>query len=121
MRNRKVETAMRSKHRGKDVYIEPLKVWCISSADYEINASGYDEEAIPVSVQATGIPQLRAFMLRMPAEEKLNTLMSYCRVHLPNLLGSMTMWTVQATIHRRLEAREVVAKPRKVILRLVFV
>lgn len=115
MRNQKVKVAMRSKHSGKEADNETLKIWCVSSVDYHVNARGFDEEMIPVSVQATGIPQLRAFILRMPAEEKLDILRLHCQGHLPELLGSMKMWNVQATIHRRLEAREVVAKPRRVI------
>ncbi|KAL8735687.1 MAG: hypothetical protein Q9181_002750 [Wetmoreana brouardii] len=80
---------------------------------YEINAAGYSDEAIPISVQATGIPQLRAFLLRTPAEERLDILKRYCWGHLPSIISSMWSWSVQSTIHRRLELREVVAKPRK--------
>ena len=116
MRNRKVETAMRLKHRVADTPSEALKVWCVSSTEYNINVDGFDDETIPISVEATGVPQLRAFILRVPAEEKLKILKLYCWSHLESLIASMEMWGVQSTILRRLEAREVVAKPRKVCL-----
>ncbi|KAI4253029.1 MAG: hypothetical protein LQ352_003952 [Teloschistes flavicans] len=81
---------------------------------YEVNAAGYNEEdALPVSVDATGIPQLRSLMLELPAKERLDALKTYCWGHLPSLISSMESWSVQATIARRLELREVVAKPRK--------
>lgn len=114
MRNRKVGKAMQTKHRGTGIAAEPLKVWCVSSLAYSKNANGYDEEDIPISIEATGIPHLRAFMLRIPAEEKLDVLIRHVRGHLSSLISSMESFSVQSTTHRRLELREVVARPRKV-------
>lgn len=117
MRNRKVERAMRNRHQESNSADGPLRVICISSMAYEVNAAGYNEEdALPVSVDATGIPQLRSLMLELPAKERLDALKTYCWGHLPSLISSMESWSVQATIARRLELREVVAKPRKVII-----
>ncbi|KAL8651588.1 MAG: hypothetical protein Q9210_003171 [Variospora velana] len=113
MRNRKVEIAMAARYRGTDAEAQPLKSWFVSSKEYQTNASGFDQEEIPVSIEATGLPQLRAFMLRMPAEHRLDVLKVYCWGHLPSLIGSMEMWSIQSHAHRRIELREVVAKPRK--------
>ncbi|KAL8640970.1 MAG: hypothetical protein Q9228_002174 [Teloschistes exilis] len=113
MRNRKVERAMRDRHQEPNSVDEPLRIVCISSMAYEVNAQGYSEEAIPVSLEATGIPQLRSVILGFPARERFDALQVYCWGHLPSLISSMESWTVQSTIARRLELREVVAKPRK--------
>ncbi|KAI4203912.1 MAG: hypothetical protein LQ350_001534 [Teloschistes chrysophthalmus] len=113
MRNRKVERAMRDKHQETNSVHGPLRIVCVSSMAYEVNALGYSEDAIPVSVEATGIPQLRSVILGLPARERLIALQLYCWGHLKSLVSSMESWTVQSTIARRLELREVVAKPRK--------
>ncbi|KAL8829118.1 MAG: hypothetical protein Q9170_006308 [Blastenia crenularia] len=115
MRNRKVESVMATKYCKTDTASESLKVWCVSSTDYQVNTRGYDDEQIPMSVNATGIPRLRAFLLRMPAEQKLEVLKMYSQAHLPSLIRSIDMWTVQSNDIRRNELREVAAKPRKEI------
>lgn len=80
---------MERKYCETDTASESLKIWCVSSTDYQVNASGFDDEQIPVSVKATGVPQLRAFILRMPAEQKLNLLKLYCWGNLRSLISSM--------------------------------
>ncbi|KAL8690304.1 MAG: hypothetical protein Q9218_004224 [Villophora microphyllina] len=112
MRNRKVVSALRKKHRGTNATGEPLKVWCVSSVAYQTNADGFDDEDIPVSVNASGITHLRAFMLRMPAEEKMEALTTHCLGYLPSLISSLESWTVQSTAQRRKELRDAVGKPR---------
>ncbi|KAL9585820.1 MAG: hypothetical protein Q9212_001298 [Teloschistes hypoglaucus] len=113
MRNRKVERAMRDRHQEADSVNGPLRIVCVSSMAYEVNALGYSEDVIPVSVESTGIPQLRSVISGLPARERLSVLQLYCWGHLKSLISSMESWTVQSTIARRLELREVVAKPRK--------
>ncbi|KAL9596174.1 MAG: hypothetical protein Q9179_004711 [Wetmoreana sp. 5 TL-2023] len=111
MRNRKVESAMRMKYNEENPPVENLNIYCVSSAAYELNAKGYNDEDIPVSVNATGIPKLRAFMARVAAEEKLNVLQNHCSGHLPSMMSSLESWSLRLTMDRRREMRRVVAKP----------
>ncbi|KAL8700472.1 MAG: hypothetical protein Q9201_005433 [Fulgogasparrea decipioides] len=102
---------MRMKYNEENPPVENLNIYCVSSAAYELNAKGYNDEDIPVSVNATGIPKLRAFMARVAAEEKLNVLQNHCSGHLPSMMSSLESWSLRLTMDRRREMRRVVAKP----------
>lgn len=120
MRSQKVSVAMRKKYKSGTSDIHTLNIMCVSNQDYSMHKDGYDEEDIPMPIDSTGIPSLRFKLSALPADIRLDVLRQYVKGTVPELISSLDVWSHRSTNHRRLELREVVDKPRKVILALTF-
>ena len=115
MRNQKVCVAMRKKYKSLTSDLRTLNILCVSNQGYNMHKEGYDDEEIPISLPVTGIPRLRFFLSTLPAEIRLGVLRQYSQGTVPELINSLDVWSHRTTNHRRLELREIVDKPRKVI------
>ena len=91
-----------------------LTVACVSKEWYALHTEGYTEAHLPVSIAATGIPNLRFEALKLPALAKFNVLKQHSEGRLPSLVYSLKQWSEASVIERRDELRLVVATPRKV-------
>ena len=120
MRSQKVSVAMRKKYKSQSLGLHALNILCVSNRDYSMHKDGYDEEDIPMSLQTTGIPSVRFKLSTMPAGIRLDVLRQYCKGTVPELISSLDVWSHRTTNYRRLELREVVDKPCKVVLVLAF-
>ena len=114
MRNKKVTETIRYKYSTANADPKPLPVACVTNFHYMHHLDGYDDELIPISVSATGIPGLRMSLLRLPAEGKLNVLRQYCHGILPGMVSSLELWSSKSTSKGQQEFRIIVAKPLKV-------
>ncbi|MCJ1399570.1 hypothetical protein MMC11_002772 [Xylographa trunciseda] len=111
MRNKKVTQSIRYKYSLVNADPKPLSVACVSNFDYTHHLEGYDEDSIPISLTATGIPGLRTSLLEIPAAAKLNVLRQYCHGILPGMISSLEMWSSKSITKRQQEFRAIVAKP----------
>ncbi|KAL8823400.1 MAG: hypothetical protein Q9191_005893 [Dirinaria sp. TL-2023a] len=111
MRSKKVISGMRDRYSKAASDRAPLTVICVSNLWYGLHQQGYDDEEIPCSVEASGIPNLRRECLALLAASKLNILAHHVNVKLPGVLNSLDSWSNASTIKRREEIRCIVAKP----------
>lgn len=95
-----------------------LPFFAVSNTEYERHKEGFDPDVVspPISVEMTGIPNLRFFMSRMPAKSKLDVLEFHCWQILGSLINRLDSWSNKALDSRHSELKEVVAKPRAVCL-----
>lgn len=83
MRSKKVINGMKDRYKKATSDRAPLTVICVSNLWYGLHQQGYDDEEIPCSVEASGIPNLRRECLALPATSKLNILAHHVNVKLP--------------------------------------
>ena len=115
MRNQKVTKIMQQKYKTLTQDNTPLVVLTVSNSDYIKHMEGYElSSEIPISVPATGIPDVRYRLSKLPARSRLDALKHYCHGTVEDLVGSLRNWAHQSTIERRLELQELVMKPRTV-------
>ncbi|KAM0805279.1 hypothetical protein BDR22DRAFT_969026 [Usnea florida] len=116
MRNQKVTMIMRQKYKTLTQDNTPLVVFTVSNSDYIKHMEGYElSNEIPISVQATGIPDVRYRLSQLPARSRLDTLKQYCHGTVEDMVGSLRNWAHQSTIERRVELQELVMKPRTAV------
>lgn len=111
MRNKQTTDIMREKYKKATFDRAPLTVVCVSNHWYFHHLRGFNEDNIPCSMNATGIPVLRCECLALPASSRLNVLSHHVNSTLPGLLNSLDAWSTASTIKRREELRAIVAKP----------
>ena len=114
MRNAKIRSVMRKRYSQITPDVKPLHVICVSNQHYRHHLEGYDADSIPISIQSTGIPELRSLLLTLPAGSKLNVLSQYRYGILPDIISSIEMWASKSATKRRSELRLIAAKPREV-------
>jgi len=114
MRNTKITSTIRKKYRQITSDSKILAVACISNAHYALHIEGYDAGAIPISIQSTGIPDLRTSLSRLTANSRLNVLRQYRYGILPDMIGSIEVWSSKSATKRRSELRQIAGKPREV-------
>jgi hypothetical protein len=85
-RNSKTITGMAAMPSRKD-----MKVFCVGNHDYLTNCNG-DSEQEKAYVELSGIPQLRAFCLSIPAEAQMHHVANFFRFRVPSAIASVTMW-----------------------------
>jgi hypothetical protein len=120
MRNTKVTSTIRKKYRQITSDSKLLEVACVSNAHYAVHINGYDAEAIPISIHSTGIPNLRTSLSWLTAKSKLNVLRQYRHGILPDMIGSIEVWSSKSATKRRSELRQIAGKPREVSVFLLF-
>ena len=116
MRNRKIISGMRDRYKKSTSDRAPLTFICFANLWYAFHQQGYDDEDIPCSMEASGIPNLRRECLALPADSRLNILSHHINSRLPGVLSSLDSWSTASTIKRRAELRCIVAKPLEVCL-----
>ena len=114
MRNEKVTGAMTKTYKAMTPDPCSLKIFEVSSTDYEKHLKGYDEGDIPLSLDVIGIAALRKMMSKLPAQGRSDVLRHHWQGNLVSLVGSLGSWSCQSATHRRLEIRKVLEKPQKV-------
>ncbi|KAI9873629.1 MAG: hypothetical protein M1830_010774, partial [Pleopsidium flavum] len=114
MRNKKVINAIRKRYRDITHDQHPLHVFCVSNSDYTQHQNGYNAHNIPMTLETTGVPALRAFLLGLPASSKFSMLEHLCEGPLPEFIGSLEMWSTQSASKRKGELQKIVSKPREV-------
>ncbi|KAF2744628.1 hypothetical protein M011DRAFT_479663 [Sporormia fimetaria CBS 119925] len=89
-RNRTASDAFRKKHKrltGAD-----LLVFCVSSVEYNKHLQGYDLDDTPsLSLEATGIPDLRRHLCLLLANGRFNTLKDQLEHSIPELLSNLNL------------------------------
>ena len=115
LRNKKVINAIRKRYRDITNDPHPLHVFCVSNSDYTQHRSGYNGHNVPMTLQTTGIPALRAFLLGLPASSKFSTLEHLCEGTLPEFISSLEMWSTQSVSKRKKELQKIVSRPREVL------
>lgn len=70
-----------------------LRIFCVSNKVYEQYRLGPDKDEVPdLSVEATGIPELRSWLLGLPAARKLAALRNYISSRIPLLITGTLMF-----------------------------
>lgn len=120
MRNEKIKSTMHKKYRRITSDPKILAIACVSNAHYALHTcpDGYDAGAIPISIQSTGIPDLRTSLFRFTANSRLDVLRQHLHGILPDMIGSLEVWSSKSATKRRLELREIAGKPREVSVSL---
>ena len=113
-RNIKVIDAIRKRYKDITKDPQPLQVFCVSNSDYIQHQIGYDSNHVPMTLETTGIPALRAFLLGLPADSKIHTLGHYCEGPLPDFISSMGIWSTQSALKRKAELQRIVSKRQEV-------
>lgn len=114
MRNARITSTIRKNYRQTTSDSKPLEVACVSNAHYAVHINGYDAEAIPISIHSTGIPNLRTSLSWLTAKSKLYVLQQYRYGVLPDIIGSIEIWSSKSATKRRSELRQIAGKPREV-------
>lgn len=108
---------MRRKYKTMTSDPLPLAVFTVSSVDYNVQKSGYDEyRDFPLTVQTSGIPELRHYCIQFPAKSRLDALVHYRDGVLAELISSLYIWSSQYKVQRRSALKKIVAKPLQVML-----
>ena len=74
IRNTKVENSVQKKYGNMSPDCSSLRLFKVSSTDYEKHLRGYDEEDIPLPLSETGVVGLRELILTLPAPGRLDAL-----------------------------------------------
>ena len=115
MRNNKVRRAFLAKHHDHTEGPNAFEIIFVSNTWYRAHLSECDEdESIPGSVEASGIPGLRQEIARLPAQRRFDRLETFCEGWLWSSINSLDMWARSSAIERRQELRKVVEKPNDV-------
>ena len=113
MRNAKVTHGLHKNYRELTKSSNVLTVKCVSSDHYETNKYGFEDDEIPLSVDATGIPNLRHLFSGFPAASKRETFDKHLN-WVRDTFASMGIWGSKPSKLLCEEIREVVAKPLEV-------
>ena len=114
MRNRKVTIDLCSDYQGVTPEARNLQIHCVSSFHYEHHLIGYNRDFLPLPIETTGIPALRAELLALPAPGKLSVLQHYWKGSLMGAIASMENYSCQSANERQKELKIVVRKSYKV-------
>ena len=115
MRSEKTTRAIARKYKNITSDPHPLSVFAVSSVDYNIQKQGYKaRDDIPLSIEVSGICELRRHISQFPAKSRLEALNHHREGTLKELICSMDMWSSQFKVQRRSELRRIAAKPLNV-------
>ena len=115
LRNKKVRRNILANHSRYGHSDSRFNVAFVSNSWYRAHLSGYDDDdSIPGSISATGIPGLREEAARIPAKSRFDRLETFCDGWLWGAICSLEMWATATAIERRQELRALTAKPQGV-------
>ena len=117
MRNDKVRNRTLERYKDKG---SALDVLFVSSHHYQRHKDGFGEGSIPLSLGLTGIPRLRSLLSSFPASSRFNVLEAHINGTLPSLIHSMEIWSSQSEKVLREQVREVVVRPKKVLIKSIY-
>ncbi|KAF2866905.1 hypothetical protein BDV95DRAFT_598435 [Massariosphaeria phaeospora] len=111
-RNRHVKEGIAEQYRRDTKDPSPLPIFCVSNTAY-IEHLGYNARQPPsLSLQATGIPDLRNAIYSMPADGKWKTLVHYTESQLKSILNTVEMSCTVSKIKRKQELNKTFQKSR---------
>ncbi|KAL0253313.1 hypothetical protein SLS55_010286 [Diplodia seriata] len=109
MRNTKVSHTVGKKYFDLTKDPLPLPIFCVSNTEYAVHTNGYKRKDMPkMSVGATGIPALRAFLHGLPATRNFHAFQHHRKLVLPSLLNNLEMTCSQTKLMRRDELQEII-------------
>ncbi|KAK5735797.1 hypothetical protein LTS12_026369 [Elasticomyces elasticus] len=88
-----------------------LPVFCISNRHYAAIKGGRSVGGLRLSVEATGVPALRAHALALPAADQFRTLEEYHTIDLGVFLSEAQLWVKVTQLERRAELLGLVGQP----------
>lgn len=107
LRNTRISEKVRQKYFNMTRDPVPLPTFFVSNSEYLVHTIGYERKTPPkMSVEATEIPKLRAFLYGLPATRKFQAFEHYHKATLPWLLDiterkcSQTMLTRHDKLHK---------------------
>ncbi|KAL1651944.1 hypothetical protein SLS58_000067 [Diplodia intermedia] len=107
IRNNKVRQALVDRHLTM-MKQETLPVFCVSSSEYMKHVVGIDKyKQATMSVEATEIPKLRAYIYSLPADRKILAFKHHVKYKLPSLVNNLAMSCSQSKLKRREELRKI--------------
>lgn len=115
MRNEKSCRNIRRKYKKITLDQQPLPFFAVSSVGYithVLESVANDDFLLPVDT--TGIPALRNYCYRLPAQSKLDALTHYREGTLVELINSLYIWSSQYKVQRRSALKKVVVRPLQV-------
>ncbi|KAL1616899.1 hypothetical protein SLS54_008103 [Diplodia seriata] len=108
MRNTKVSRNVKQKYAELTKDPVPLPMFCVSNSEYTTHALGYDRKYPPkMGVDATGVPELRAFLYGLPAVRKFRAFEHHRKIVLPSLLNNLELTCSQTKLMRRDELQRI--------------
>ncbi|KAL1640220.1 hypothetical protein SLS58_007171 [Diplodia intermedia] len=108
MRNTKVSRNVKQKYSELTKDPVPLPMFCVSNSEYTTHALGYDRKYPPkMGVDATGVPELRAFLYGLPAVRKFRVFDHHRKTVLPSLLNNLELTCSQTKLMRRDELQRI--------------
>ncbi|KAK4692237.1 hypothetical protein P7C71_g4926, partial [Lecanoromycetidae sp. Uapishka_2] len=110
MRNQKISLDIRNKYKDLTPEGRKLRVVCVSNPHYEMHFEGYDRDALPISIETTGIPALRRELSELPAQAKLEALLHRVNSGLRSTISSLTNYSTQSVMHRQKDLKKLVEK-----------
>ena len=114
MRNRKVTIDLCRDYEDVTPEVRNLHIHCVSNFHYEHHLMGYNRDSLPLPVETTGIPALRAVLLALPAPGRLLVLQHYWKGGLMGAIASMENYSCQSVNERHKELKIVVRESYKV-------
>jgi hypothetical protein len=118
MQNQKVRRDLRSKYLAITQEARRLQIACVSSTHYDQHVEA-DHKNPRLSIDLTGIPNLRDQLSTLPAQGRLKALEHQWKGNLKSLLDSLNGWSHQSALHRHGELKKIVAKPCQVLANFV--
>ncbi|OJD40252.1 uncharacterized protein BKCO1_1000386 [Diplodia corticola] len=112
LRNNKVRQALVNRNLGM-MKQEILPVFCVSSMEYMKHIVGDEDHPPIMSVEATGIPRLRAHVYSLPADRKIMAFKHHVKYKLPSLLHHLTMTCSQSKLRRKEELQNILVDALK--------
>lgn len=115
MRNEKSGRNIRRKYKKITLDQQSLPFFAVSGADYNTHVLGLAaDDGFLLPVDTTGIPALRNYCYRIPAQSKLDALTHYREGTLAELINSLYIWSSQYKVQRRSALKKVVVRPLQV-------
>lgn len=113
MRNRAVVSVLQQQYKNMTRDPRPLSVHVVGNEAYKQHQAGYSADDKPaLSVQQTGIPELRKRFYLIPAEGKLNEALNLAEVQLPSLANSFELFCDRAHLARQPEIEALISRPK---------
>ncbi|CAK1361204.1 hypothetical protein CB0940_03402 [Cercospora beticola] len=107
LRSKSVTAAIRKTYTELTSDPAELPVFCIGNSVYKKHQMGYkrsDPRPPTMSVAATMIPELRKYLLQLPAEGKINDIKNQVFVQFPAIIEALRLYTLR----RHMDQKEVI-------------
>ncbi|KAI9711220.1 MAG: hypothetical protein M1820_002207 [Bogoriella megaspora] len=97
-----------------------LQVFCVSNTIYDLHMKGYARKRPPIlTLEETGIPQVREFCYSLPSRTKFKTLEIWIRHTIPSHISAAKVLCTRTKIQRKEQLEELIHKPEQTYKRLI--